>query len=245
MKKAALFMSAIIMLAGAVHAQGGGIKIVNSRFDNKKLSISYEIDGSTSSDLYFVWLEMGKKATGEKIVPKSLTGDIGEKITGGNGKLIEWTPATDSVILDEEVEFEIKAEKYEKSFNRGTGILLSAVLPGLGQTKINGKPWWLTGIVSYGLIAGGFVMRKQAEADYDKYLDISQDASARANMYDQAQKKMDMAGTFIISGAAIWAANMIWISSVPNRYKGLKHLSLKTQSLDKTPYTMVSYKINF
>jgi hypothetical protein len=188
---------------------------------------------------------MGKKTTGEKIVPKSLTGDIGEKISGGNGKLIEWTPATDSVILDEEVEFEIKAEKYEKSFNRGKEMLLSAVLPGLGQTKISGKPWWLTGIVSYGMIAGGFVMRKQAEADYNKYLDISQDASARSKMYDQAQKKMDMAGTFIISGAAIWAANMIWISSVPNRYKVLKHLSVKTESLDKSPYTMVSYKINF
>jgi hypothetical protein len=95
------------------------------------------------------------------------------------------------------------------------------------------------------MIAGGFVMRKQAEADYNKYLDISQDASARSKMYDQAQKKMDMAGTFIISGAAIWAANMIWISSVPNRYKVLKHLSVKTESLDKSPYTMVSYKINF
>jgi len=67
---------------------------------------------------------------------------------GGNKK-ITWTPANDSVFLNEMVFIEVKAEKYVKSFKKRFHDAVVNSIARLGQTKIsNGKPWWLTGIVS-------------------------------------------------------------------------------------------------
>ncbi|HLN19501.1 MAG TPA: hypothetical protein VK213_00320 [Bacteroidales bacterium] len=245
MKKTLLFIAAFLILSGSINAQQPLIKLVKLDFDSRKLSVSYDID-SDARDPYYVWIEIGKKNSGEKINAKSLTGDIGEGIQAGSGKLVEWVPAADSIIIDEDVEIEIKAEKYVKSFNRGGAIVMSALLPGLGQTRISGgKPWWVTGITAYGLFAGGFMINKSANDDYDQYLQLKEDEVAREKMYTQAQQKMNLAGAFIISGALIWTTNMIWVASVPNRYRPLKNLSMTSSTFDNKPLTMVSYRINF
>ena len=148
MKTLKLFLIIIfLLLSWKSFSQGFRITPPKLEFDGNKLLISYDVINGNQSDQFYVWVEISKKS-GEQIRMHSLSGDVGDIKAGGNKK-ITWTPANDSVFLNEMVFIEVKAEKYVKSFKKGSMMLLSTVLPGLGQTKIsNGKPWWLTGIVS-------------------------------------------------------------------------------------------------
>ena len=78
-----------------------------------------------------------EKKNGELIKMKGISGDAGDKIKAGKNKQITWVPEKDSVFLNEVVYVEVKAEKYVKSFNKGSMMLLSTAFPGLGQTKIS------------------------------------------------------------------------------------------------------------
>ncbi len=117
---------------------------------------------------------------------------------------------------------EIKAEKYEREFNRGPVIIKSAIMPGLGQTKINqGKPWWLVGIAAYGTLAGGFVFNSSYHNNYDAYT-IETDPLERADLFDQSQKDKQLSNIMFVSAAAIWVGNLIWVAAAPNEYRPRK-----------------------
>jgi hypothetical protein len=120
------------------------------------------------------------------------------------------------------------------------------VFPGWGQTKITGKPWWLGGIAAYGTLAGGFIINKNSQTEYDSYL-AEDNPDKRKNIYDKAQKKLTMANTMFISSATIWVANLIWITVSPN---DSKHLKNSRVYLTPVPYNdnkgvMVSIRLDF
>jgi len=225
--------------------QGFLITPLKLEFDGKQLQITYDFVNKSESDEFYVWVEMEKK-NGEPLRIKALSGDIG-KTKSGKEKKITWTPDKDSVFLDEEVLVEVKAEKYIKSFNKGSMMLLSTVMPGLGQTKINkGKPYWLAGVAAYGAIAGGIVFHQGYVKSYDSY-SSEEDPVKRADFLDKAQSQKNLSGVLLVSGAAIWVANIFWVAATPNKYQPLKHVNL---SLDQSrgPYkgtTLLSLKVNF
>lgn len=202
-------------------------------FEDNQLVISYDLISKTQSDKFYTWVEMEKK-NGERIEPKALSGDIGD-IKAGKGKKIIWIPGKDSVFIDEEVSVEVKAEKYVELFNKGHLLILSTAIPGLGQTKISkGKPYWLTGLATYGALAGGIIYHSSYIKNYDRYR-VEEDVTKRADLYNQAQTQMNTSRVLLISSAALWTANIIWISMMPNMYKPLQHLSF---SLKKDPATL-------
>jgi hypothetical protein len=212
----------------------------------KQLHISYDIVDKNPTDQFYVWVEMSKKS-GEPILSKSLTGDIGEKITAGSNKLIIWDPEKDSIFLDEEIFVEVKAEMYTRAFNKGSAMLLSALLPGLGQTKIkNGKPFWLIGVAAYGAVAGGIITHKSYLKTYDSYTGEI-DPKLRANLYSKAQKQSNISSAMIISGAAIWVANIIWVAAIPDNFKPLQHAKLRVdRSVGPLKgNTMLTLQVNF
>jgi hypothetical protein len=215
-------------------------------FKNKQLLINYDFINKKSSEQFYVWVEMEKK-NGESVPLKSLTGDVGANVKSGKNKLIIWTPEKDGVFLNEEVLVELKAEKYVRSFNRGSAMLKSAIFPGLGQTKISkGKPFWIAGVVAYGALAGGFVVHKNYLTTYDSYL-IEEDPSKRSDLFKQTQQQMNVSNTLLISGAAIWAANIFWVAVIPNRYQPLKYVDLSLIQ-PNGPFpgaTQLSMKLNF
>jgi hypothetical protein len=222
MKKQKLFLFLIIFFIGfRVFSQDFKIPPPRLDFDGKKLLVSYDVISSKHSDKFYVWMEIQKK-NGEVLKVNSISGDVGDTKAGKN-KLVTWVPENDSVFLNEMVEVELKAEKYEKSFNKGSMTLLSIAVPGLGQTKIsNGKPYWLTGVAAYGALAGGLILRSNYLETYDEYL-IEEDPKKRSELYDQTQKQMNLSSALFVTSAAIWTANLIWIGLTPNRYLPLKH----------------------
>ncbi len=246
MKKQIFFLLMLFLFwVSKSMAQDPSITTPKLIFDGRRLVISYDVTSKSQSDKFFVWVEMEKK-NGARIEPKALSGDIGE-IKAGKDKKITWIPEMDSVIIYEEVSVEVKAEKYVELFHKGNLVVLSTVVPGLGQTKISkGKPYWLTGIAAYATLAGGFVFHSGYIKSYDKY-GIEEDAVKRADLYNQAQSQMSVSRILLGSAAAIWAANIIWITVIPDKYKPLKHLSF---SLEKSPIsfnqaTLLTMRIQF
>ncbi|MCJ7449573.1 MAG: hypothetical protein MUO72_18000 [Bacteroidales bacterium] len=201
-------------------------------FDGTKLLIFYNIIAQNPEDQFYIWVEM-ERANGEIIEAKNLSGDVGYNVKRGNSKKIIWIPKQDSIFLDEDIFVEVKAEKYMKSFYRGSMILRSIIFPGWGQTNIsNGKPWWLTGLAFYGTLAGGYLCYQDYVATYDNYRSEADDAKVRADLFKHSRRQYNNAVALLCSGAAIWGVNILWVTFTPNRYQHLQNLNL---SLKPTP----------
>ena len=147
----------------------------------------------------------------------------------------------------EEIFIEVKAERYTKSFNRGSIMLKSTVFPGWGQTNISkGKPWWLTGLVTYGTLAGGYLFHKSYLKSYDSYK-IEVDPIKRADLLGQTQKQRNISTVMIYSAVSAWAVNFIWVALTPNRYKPLEHAKFSLHS-SPDPYNgglLLSLRLDF
>jgi len=235
----------LLIISAAVQAQTVQIGTPKLDFDGKELKISYDILNADQSDQFYVWVLIQNKK-GETLKLNSLTGDIGDT-KAGREKIISWIPANDSVFLNEEVSVELQAEKYVKSFNKGSVMLRSVLLPGLGQTKVSGgKPYWIMGIVSYGAIAGGLVTYSGYKDSYDKYLAENEDPQKRADYLSEAEKKATMAGAMFVTAAVIWTSNLIWVAATPNRYQPLKYKPLTFQPsadpLNRAAFLTLRYK---
>lgn len=247
MKKQRIYLFLFFLfLISKSFAQGFLVTSPKLNFSGNQLDVSYDVISKKSADHFYVWLEIEKK-TGEPLPAKSLAGDIGEHIRAGTNKHIIWVPEKDGIFLNEEVLVEIKAEKYVKSFNKGSAMLLSAIMPGLGQTKIsNGKPYWLTGVFAYGALAGGFVFHSAYLNTFDSYK-VEPDPAKRSELFNKTQQQMNLSSALLISGAALWTANIFWVALVPNRYQPLKYAKMSfNPSVD--PYkgtTLLSMRLNF
>lgn len=242
-----LLILAFIFASANTFSQGFQISPPRLDFDGRQLLISYDVINSNQADQFYVWVEIEKK-NGDKIKMKAISGEVGDKIKVGMNKKIYWTPERDSVFLDEDVTVEVKAEKYTKSFNKSSMVLMSSVMPGLGQTKISkGKPWWITGVLAYGTLAGGFISYQNYVSTYDSYNKETVGAK-RAEFLAQAQKQKNISTALIATGATLWIGNLIWVSAIPNKYQPLKN-NVKL-SLEKVPgsndgTTLLSMHITF
>lgn len=215
-------------------------------FDGRQLSISYDLIDASQSDQFYVWVEIERK-NGGIVKMKTARGDIGDKIIPGKDKKIIWIPENDSIFLNEVVYVEIKAEMDVKSFNKGSMILLSTAVPGLGQTKIyEGKPYWIIGAGAYGVLAAGVIFHQSYLKSYNSY-STEADPVKRQDLLNKSQKQLNISGALIITGAAVWLANLFWVAVIPEKYKPLQHVNL-TLDQSSGPYkktTLLSLKLNF
>lgn len=247
MKKQKLYfvLTLLLIISPGINSQEFQLTSPKLEFDGKKLQISYDIVNYKTSDQLFVWVEIQKR-NGEPLKAASLSGDIGD-IKAGKRKVITWIPENDSLFLNEMVDVEIKAEKYVKSFNKGSMMMLSLVMPGLGQTKIsNGKPYWIMGVAAYGTLAGGLIYNSKANKSYEQY-QVEEDPKKRSELFDQTQKQMNMSGAMFISSAAIWTANLFWVIATPNRTQPLKYgkVALVPYADPLRGNTLLTMRVNF
>lgn len=245
MNKQKLFLPIFLLLvAFKIYSQSPQIGIPKLDFDGSKLTITYDMINASQSDQYYVWVLIQKK-NGEVLKLNSLTGDIGDTKAGKN-KVITWIPANDSVFINEEVTVEVQAEKYVKSYNKGSAMLLSVLFPGSGQTKMSGgKPYWIMGVASYGALAGGLVTYSSYKKSYDSYL-IEEDPQKRADFLSKAEKQANLTSAMLVTAATIWTVNLFWVAFTPNRYQSLKYgkltLAPTANPLNGSTYLTLKYK---
>ncbi len=245
-EKQILILCSILFISLRLSSQGFLITAPKLEFENNLLHISYDLVSTSQHDQFYVWVEITDQNDNYFKI-KALSGDQGEKITTGSGKKIVWSPEKDSIFLNEMIFVEIKAEKYVKSFNKVEAFVLSAVLPGLGQSKISkGKPWWITGVATYGVIATGIIVHKKYINTYESYR-IEEDPYKRTDLLNSSQQQLRLSSTLIISGIACYATNLIWISIKPNKFKPLKYSNLTLNKSVGQYYnpTLLSLEINF
>jgi hypothetical protein len=216
------------------------------QFDGTQLHITYDLTAEKKSDLFYIRVEIEDKE-GSLINASSLSGDVGEKVPPGNSRIIVWIPANDSILLDEEISVELFGERYERPFNKGSALLTSSVLPGLGLSKIKeGKKWWLASIPAYGALAGGL-------AYHFSYLNVYEDYKSetsvpvRDDLLSKAQRQSNISTTCFIAAAAIWTADLIWVAASPNKYKPLQHSGLTLKAIPSHEGTLglLSFRIEF
>ena len=238
----ALFLSACLALPG----QGFIMTPPRLTFDGNQLQIYYDIISKSPRDQFYTWLEI-KRSDGQSVIAKNLQGDIGDKIKGGNNRKITWLPRQDSVYIDDEISIEVKAEKYSREFNKCGMLARSAIFPGWGQAKISkGKPYWIAGILFYGSIGAGYMSYKNYVDTYNAYK-TEEDPVKRLDLKKKSQDQLNLASAIIISGAGLWAVNMIWVAATPNGYHLPQHVSLTLTDPSHSgyPVAVISFKTEF
>lgn len=192
-----------------LQAQNVKVETTNLEIVNNKLIIDYNFIKSKSTQRFNVWVEI-TKSTGEKINANSLSGDIGDNLQGGENKQIIWDYNKDGIILNDDINIEVFANITVLGPGMSKAMLLSTVFPGLGLTKLNpGKPYWIMGIVGYGLIGASVAMNKKAVQNYNDYLN-TEDPNDSEDLYSRSEENDKISKICAYSAIGIWAGNLIW-----------------------------------
>ncbi len=225
-----------------------------------QIYISYDIINSTANDVFRVWIEV-TDSTGNKIPAKSLRGDIGKNIGGGNNKKIVWNFEVDNVYLEGGLYVQVYAEKLtpvvseegikpDKSISRGGIIFRSALFPGWGLSKIGkGKAHLLKGVIGYGSIAASVYYNKKAISSYDDYLNATdiQDET----FYNNSVKEDNMSEIFAYTAIGIWVIDLVWTIAgskelkKESNYSQIKGFSIQTIYDPRANAPLVAFRYKF
>ncbi len=198
------FFSGYLLQAQNVKVETTSLKIVNN-----KLVIDYNFVKSKKTQRFDVWVEV-TKSTGEKINAQSFSGDVGDNLEGGENKQISWDYNKDGIVLNDEINVEVFANITVLGPGMGKAILLSAVFPGLGLSKLDpGKPYWLMGVVGYGLIGASVVMNKNAVQNYNDYL-IEEHPNESEDFYNRSEQNDNISKICAYSAIGVWVVNLVW-----------------------------------
>jgi hypothetical protein len=224
-----IFILLLISLLFRHHCQAQTpIQISDPKLELKGniIHISYNILNSKTSEKYSVSIEITDSA-GNKINAKAFAGDIGDYVSGGNTKHVTWNLEADSIFMDAEIFIKIYAkavhlpepvitEKEEDtaeivpiSFNRTGIIFQSLAFPGLGLSRMTGKPHWIRGAAGYGCIAGSIYFNRKAVSTYEDYKNQITVEDAQ-NLYDASANQDAISEALAYTAIAIWVADFIW-----------------------------------
>lgn len=190
--------------------------------------ITYDILNSHPSENFVVNVEI-KDNDGKLINAKALAGDVGRNVSGGSNKRIIWDLGADKIVLNENIyvnvfadkmvdsasepqakaEDEINIQNSDRELNKTSLILQSVAFPGLGLTKITGKPHWLKGIAAYGCLGGAIALNRVAISTYQDFLDAETPEDA-TDLYEKSSRQDMLSETLVYVAAGIWITEIIW-----------------------------------
>lgn len=205
-------------------AQDVKIEITSLEVVNNKLVITFDFVEDNEDNRYDVWVEI-TSLSGRRINARTLKGDLGDKLDGGKGKQIIWDYIADDVVLNEEINVEVKAliSRSEISTSTGTSagkaVLMSAVFPGWGLSKVDpGKPYWILGVSTYLLAGSSVLLNRSADSQYTNYMtDLNQQSSDESLEKSKSHDQLSKVSAY--SAIGIWAINIIWTAVKASKSK--------------------------
>lgn len=244
-----LMILAVMLLPVISRSQTKAIvQNVDFQASGDSLIVTYDILKAKSSERFKAYLQV-KNVTGKLFETKTVSGDLenvaggkGKRIVWNVAKdnvLVEGDIYVNVVIAlvppDEAAAAAATGaavaastppqtqkepvKKEEKVYSKGGALLLSAIMPGLGITKLrDGGAYWLIGLADYGLLAGGIVLNIMSNSSYTKYKDAST-ASDRDNYYNKAVSQNKTGNTLLYVAGGLWVVNMIITAVVPAKPK--------------------------
>lgn len=215
----------------------------------KNLAISYDIQNSSPEQKFNISIEI-KDENGNKINAKTFDGDLGKEVSGGSNKCITWNLEADNIYIDayifvqinariispqapEEIVFDEAPQQSTKSYNRTGLILQSIAFPGLGLSRVTGKPHWLRGVAGYGCIAGSIILNRQATNTYNGIEDMV-GFSEINEAYDKALQQDNISNILLFTSMGIWVTDFIWTLI------GTSDLKQKSNSAQKSGFSLGS-----
>ena len=181
------------------------IRNVDFTVRNDSLFVTYDLYKASKKEQFGISLKI-TTASGKLINPMATTGDVGSNIPGGKAKQIIWNISKDNVVIDEEIAVEVLAIPHEgpvKFVSRGKAVLLSAIVPGLGVTKLSrGGPYWIMAIAAYGSAAGSYYYFTMAEQNYTKYLDAKTEGD-RNSFHSTVQSQKSISDILMYTAGAV------------------------------------------
>jgi len=222
--------------------------------DGNKLIIEYSIIDSKPGDRFLIKVIITDK-DGNIIDTNSLTGDIGSDITRGK-KRIEWEYDEDDIVYETTVNVKIGYEQLNqqkeetpptpapstKSYSRSGLIFQSLALPGLGMTKLKEKPYWIYGVIGWGLAGNAAYFGFKANDYYNSVYNYDR-STENFNQY----KTYYYTWLFSACGAgAIWLTDLILVSVSSkslNQYGFKKfHITPGYDYRTRSPLLTMTYK---
>lgn len=167
-----IFLTALLLMIPTDLQSQSTFEIGNVayRFEGARLLITYDIIKSKSGETYEIWLEV-TTASGAKITPVSVYGDVKRGVVPGKKRTIIWDTNADDILLDEGFTLEVLGkpegrseavpdsivQKYEFPRYSDIGLGLGLDYGGVLGAKFTYTPIKYLGIfVAGGLQLGGF-----------------------------------------------------------------------------------------
>ncbi|MCX6287988.1 MAG: hypothetical protein NTY96_12825 [Bacteroidetes bacterium] len=267
MLKLNLIILALFLLQGISRAQTKAeIQNIDFNVVGDSLIVTYDLLKAKNSEKFNVVLVV-KTVTGKSYDPLAVAGDVGGNIFGGKAKRIVWNIAKDKVVINDEIFVQVlatpmpsditatpvqetpkqtqqpKTQGGEKVFSKGGAIALSAIMPGLGITKLRaGGAYWLIGLATYGLAIGGVVLNVMAPSTYNKYKDATS-ASDRDTYYKKAVSQNKTGNTLLYLAGGLWFVDMIITAAVPAKRKSGYSLGPTYDPVINQPMLTFRYRI--
>lgn len=196
-----------------VHGQPvASIRNTDISLDNDRIIVTYDLVDAKPGEKFEVWLRI-TGADGVLIQGRSFSGDIGRNIEGGNGLVIYWNFEKDHITLSDEISIQVMAELLEtKELTYIKALALSTVVPGWGLAKIEDrKLYTLIGLAGYGSVAAGLYYTFRSKSTYTEYGNSSE-IIERNSLYNDYISQKNTGEIFGWSAAAIWVADIVWMS---------------------------------
>jgi hypothetical protein len=192
-------------------AQDVKVDLISLEVVNKKLEINYNFVKSKKTQRFNVWVEI-TNSTGEKLNARALSGDIGDNLMGGEGKKIFWDYNADGVVINEEIEVEVKAtvSTVKGAVNTGGAFARSLLMPGWGLSYIDqGKPYWLIGVAGYACLGSSLYLNSSSNSNYDKYLN-STNPDEINSYFNKSQSQRSTSKALAVAAIGTWSFSMVW-----------------------------------
>jgi hypothetical protein len=105
---------------------------------------------------------------------------------------------------------------YMKSPNRTALVAQSLAWPGLGLSRVTGKPHWIRGAVGYGCVAGSVVLNRYASARFQKIPEMD-DSQEAIDVFHSTVVQDQVSEALIYVAAGVWITDIVWtlISTSP------------------------------
>lgn len=159
------------------------------------------------------------------------------------------TETGDVQTMEEDSQLKEQVRNYSGSPSRGSLVLQSLVFPGLGLSRVTGKPHWIKGVVGYGCLAGSLLMNRKAIATVDSFQDLESE-NELFDAFDQSVNQDNVSEILAYTALGVWVTDLVWtivgtsgMSGNPS-YAHQKGLSLKSDfdPVSRAPLVGVIYR---
>ena len=206
-------------------------RIINIDFNlvGENIVITYDIVNYAPGEKFDITIEVITES-GKKLDARSLTGDVGRNISGGNNKQVTWDFKNDNIKLTEGIYIKVIAEtllviekpKPPKKKSLGGAFVKSLIFPGWGNSSISGGPYWLFGFAGYGCVAGSVMFNNKSYQSLEDYK-VSLNRDERDHLFSDAESQNQLSTILMAGAAAIWVTDITILLIKGNNPKNLTY----------------------